>query len=69
LVVEPYLGLADELYDSLLKLNGEERDAWILTELRGLTVREAADVLGTSFKTIHRRAEAARNYMQKELAA
>jgi DNA-directed RNA polymerase specialized sigma24 family protein len=49
-------------------LTEPDRDVFILTELRGLTVREAAGVLDTSYPTIHRRAEAARRTVRKELA-
>lgn len=44
-----------------------ERDAFILTELRGLTTREAGDVLDTSHTTVRRRAEAARQTVRKEI--
>lgn len=47
----------------------EERAAFILTELRGLTVREAADVLGTSKSDVDRRVSSARTSIRKELAA
>lgn len=48
-------------------LEGPERDAYILTELRGLTLREAADVLDTSHITVHRRAEVARHIVREEI--
>lgn len=50
-------------------LDDEERDAFILTELRGLSERAAADVLDISQPTVHRRAEAARTNVRKELVA
>jgi len=50
-------------------LTTHERDAFTLTELRGLTVRKAADVLDTSRMTVHRRAESARVQLREELAA
>ena len=57
-------------FDSAIRdLDDEERDAFIVTELRGLPEREAAEVLGTSQPTVHRRAEAARNYIREEIAA
>jgi RNA polymerase sigma factor (sigma-70 family) len=68
-VVEPYFELSATLNDSLHRLDAQARDAFILTELRGLTEREAADVLDTSQPTVHRRAEAARNYIREELIA
>lgn len=45
-----------------------DRDAFILTELRGLTTREAADVLDTPRSTVHRRAEAARLSLRGDIA-
>jgi len=45
-----------------------QAEAFALTELRGLTERETADVLGVSQKTINRRCEAARLHLQKELS-
>lgn len=57
-----------EAFDSALRaLPGDERDAYILTELRGLTSRAAADVLGTSRMTTHRRAENARLHVREEI--
>lgn len=44
-----------------------ERDAFILTALRGLTTREAADVLDVSHMTVARRADAARDRLGEEL--
>jgi DNA-directed RNA polymerase specialized sigma24 family protein len=49
-------------------LEDDDRDAFILTELRGLTTREAGDVLDTSHTTVRRRAEAARLAVRKEIA-
>lgn len=46
----------------------EQRIAFALTELRGLTERETADVLGVNQSTVNRRCEAARTYLQKELS-
>ncbi|MDE2101492.1 MAG: hypothetical protein KGL39_29875 [Patescibacteria group bacterium] len=69
MVVEPYFELSTTLNDSLRVLGQDERDAFILTELRGLTEREAANVLDSSQPTVHRRAEAARNYIRRELIA
>lgn len=45
-----------------------QAEAFALTELRGLTERETADVLGVAQKTINRRCEAARTYLRGELA-
>lgn len=49
-------------------LEDDKRDAFILTELRGLTTREAGDVLDTSHTTVRRRAEAARQTIRREIA-
>jgi RNA polymerase sigma factor (sigma-70 family) len=57
-------------FDAALRsLTSDERDAFILTELRGLTVRDAAPLLGTSHMTVHRRAESARSQIREEIAA
>lgn len=45
-----------------------EAEAFALVELRGLTQIEAADVLGVSQPTVHRRCEAARTHLRKELS-
>jgi RNA polymerase sigma factor (sigma-70 family) len=50
-------------------LEEPERDAFILTELRGLTTREAADVLDTSPMTVSRRSIAARTTIREEITA
>jgi RNA polymerase sigma factor (sigma-70 family) len=52
---------------ALRDLDADIRDAFILTELRGLTVRDAAGVLGVSHTTVARRFEIARILIQKEL--
>lgn len=54
---------------ALRALPAEERDALILTDLRGLNQREAADVLETSQPTVHRRAETARTFISQEVSA
>lgn len=69
MVIEPHFRLADTLNDSLRTLSQEERDAFILTELRGLPVRDAALVIGTSKDTVHRRAEVARNFVKGALSS
>lgn len=45
-----------------------ERDAFILTDLRGATDREAAELLGVSRMTVNRRADAARSLLRKEVS-
>lgn len=60
--------LAGDLYDALYELPAVQREAFILTELRGLTVREAAAHLGVSKTTVADRAEAARIYLERTLA-
>jgi RNA polymerase sigma factor (sigma-70 family) len=50
-------------------LNEEDFTAFTLTDLRGLPEREAADVLGTSQKTINRRRESARHILRGAIAA
>lgn len=52
----------------LLSLPKREQIDAARKKLRGLTTREAADVLDTSYVTVHRRAEAARLTVQKEIA-
>lgn len=53
---------------ALRALPDNERDAFILTELRGLTVREAAAVLDAPRSTVADRAEAARNFLREEIS-
>lgn len=45
-----------------------EAEAFALVELRGLTQLEAAEYLGVSQPTVHRRCEAARIRLQQELS-
>jgi RNA polymerase sigma-70 factor (ECF subfamily) len=59
--------LARDITEALAELPDEEREAWILTELRGLTVRSAADELGVHYATVSRRAEAARAHIERRL--
>lgn len=53
---------------ALRRLPAAERDALILTELRGLTVREAADVLDVHYATVSRRRQAALDFIREEIA-
>lgn len=46
----------------------EQAEAFALVELRGLTQLEAADVLGVSQPTVHRRCEAARSRLKEALS-
>lgn len=54
---------------SLRDLDDDDRDAFILTDLRGLPSREAADLLDTSHMTVQRRADRARFTLREEIAA
>ena len=55
-------------FDQALRgLPEADRDAFILTELRGLAVREAANLLGISKSEAATRAEAARIALREEL--
>lgn len=53
---------------ALSDLDETDRTAWALTELRGLTTYEAAEVLGVSQPTASRRAERARLALKGDLA-
>lgn len=56
-------------FDAALRaLPDDERQAFILTGLRGLTVREAAGVLASNKDTVARQAEAARTSIRRELS-
>lgn len=75
---EPGLGTRGEYhdptfapeFDSIVRgLPEAEREVFILTELRGLTVREVEDVTGLSKSSAHRLDAAARTRIRKELAA
>jgi DNA-directed RNA polymerase specialized sigma24 family protein len=60
--------LFTESFDSALRALPEpERGAFILTELRGLTVREASAHTDTPPTTVFRASEAARTYIAKEI--
>lgn len=74
----PSLGRDDALYTTELRVDltraigtlpCREREAFALTELRGLTEREAALQLGISQPTVHRLVEAARTLLRQELTA
>jgi RNA polymerase sigma factor (sigma-70 family) len=57
-----------DLTVALRELDETYRQAWALTELRGLTTYEAAEVLGVSQPTASRRAERARVSLEGDLA-
>jgi RNA polymerase sigma factor (sigma-70 family) len=59
--------LRRSLVDAIRSLPSPEREAFALTELRGLTQPEAAAALGIAQQTVSRRAERARLHLQKEL--
>jgi len=55
-------------FDNAVRAMEEDtRDPFILTELRGLTVREAGTILDVDPATVSRRAEAARTHVRREL--
>lgn len=54
---------------AIRELPEDERDSFILTELRGATTREAADILGVSHMTVSRRSNAAHEHVRGLLAA
>ena len=58
---------ADTFDTGVRGLPEPQRDPFILTELRGLTVREAADVLEIPSSTLEDRLQAARTYIREEL--
>lgn len=59
-----------ESFDTAVRdLPDDERDAWVLTELRGITDREAAEHLGVSHMTVNRRRKQAVIRIREELAA
>lgn len=66
---EPYFDFVGRFSEGLGSLEDLDRRAYVLTEVRGLTDREAADVLGMSHMTINRRAERARNHLKEALGA
>lgn len=53
---------------AMRQLPDEQRAAFTLTELRGLTVREAAAELGVSKTTAAAHSEAARTYLERTLS-
>lgn len=53
--------------DALRDLTTDEREAFILVELRGLSLREAGEVLDCSAMTVGRRHERARANLAREL--
>lgn len=71
---EPFASMEDQLFASdfdgaLRDLDQPERDAFLLTELRGLPSREAAALLGISHTTVVSRRELATATVRKEIAA
>lgn len=53
--------------EALRELPRDQAEAFVLTEIRGLSQREAAEILETSAMTIGRRAESARRTLAREL--
>lgn len=63
-----HLASFPDAFDNALRALPEpERDAFILTELRGLTTREAGEVLGVSRTTVSRRHSSALELMQDSI--
>jgi DNA-directed RNA polymerase specialized sigma24 family protein len=48
-------------------LPSADRDAFLLTDVRGLTEREAAHILGTSQPTVHRLRDTARLFLKETI--
>jgi RNA polymerase sigma factor (sigma-70 family) len=67
----PSIGIAIFRADfdrAMRRLPPNLRAAFALTELRGLTERETAEVLGIARSTVHVRCEAARTILKEELS-
>jgi DNA-directed RNA polymerase specialized sigma24 family protein len=62
------VGLSDTLLSGLRDVEYLDRNAYILTELRGLTTYEAAHVLGIDQSTVSRRADRARRHLKEMIA-
>ena len=62
------VGLSDSLLTGLRQVEYLDRNAFILTELRGLTTYEAADVLGIDQSTVSRRADRARRHIKEMIS-
>lgn len=62
------VGLSDTLLTGLREVEFLDRNAFILTELRGLSTYEAADVLGIDQSTVSRRADRARRHIKEMIA-
>lgn len=57
-------------FDSAVRrLTEDERGAFILTDLRGLTLREAGEVLGVSHESVRTRRDAAVSALRREIPA
>ena len=65
---DPIAFLADDLDGAIRDLPEEDRDAFILTVLRGLDQEEAAAVLEVDQSTVSRRAARARAAIREEIA-
>lgn len=63
----PYRGFSTAFNEAIRALDPEPRDAFITTEIRGLTVREAAAALGRSRSDIDRLAQRARLTVKENL--
>lgn len=68
MVVEPYFDLPENLHLGLIDLIELDRQAFLLTTIRGLTFREAAEILDTDHTSVHRHAERARVQIKEAIA-
>lgn len=63
--------LARGLYDTITALRRTHprwSDSWVLVNLRGLTHREAAEILGVTQQRVTAANESARRVLEKELS-
>jgi RNA polymerase sigma factor (sigma-70 family) len=65
----PVLAFRESFDFAVRGLDAPERDAFILTDLRGLSEREAGSVLAVPQSSVHRRASSARASIAKEIAS
>lgn len=61
--------LIDALEQALTELDAKQRDAFVLSELEGMTAKEIADAVGANPNTVASRLRAARSHVSERLAA